>query len=551
MIKRLTIENYALIDSLDIAFGGGLNTITGETGAGKSLLLGALSVILGGKAEAGILRDKTRPCVIEGEFGLAGFGLEPLFGNLDLDYADATVLRRVINPAGKSRAFVNDLPVTVNVLKEIGSRLVDVHSQHQTLLVGNPQFQIDLVDSVADDAQLLGRYADTYNRWKRSAKELEELRRSAADSRRDEDYLRFQWQQLEDARLQEGEQDELESLLNELTHASEIREALYTSESLLSEEDNGILARLKAILTQLSRIAPVFPKAAELEGRTRAVTEELKDISAELASESERVEIDPQKLETTENRLDLLYSLQQKHKATTAEELIELRDEMAVKLSGIEHVDEEIVRLHKQTDRLKQEALELAGRLGKARRKATPTIEKQVCGLCSQLGMPHVQFKVDITTTEELTPSGNDRIAFLFTANKNTSLQPVEKIASGGEMSRLMLSLKALAARHKQLPTIIFDEIDSGVSGEIADRMGQIIADLSTHLQVINITHLPQVASKGSHHYRVYKDDSTDTTNTLISQLTGQERILEIARMLSGASVTEAAITQAKTLLGD
>ena len=549
MIRRLTIENYALIDSLDIAFSEGLNIITGETGAGKSLLLGALSVILGGKAEANILRDKEKPCIIEAEFGIAGFGLETLFESLDLDYADSTVVRRVINPAGKSRVFINDLPVTVSVLREIGGRLVDIHSQHQTLLLSNPKFQTDLVDSVADDAELLGRYTGLYDRWRKSVRELEQLRASASDSRRDEDYLRFQWQQLEEARLQSGEQAELEAVLNELTHASEIKEAMFSAEGLLGEDETGVLARLKTIQTQLSRISSVFPKGGEIEGRVHAALEELKDIASDLSAEGERVDVDPEKLERTENRLDLLYSLQQKHKASTVGELIELRDEMAVKLSGIEHADEEIERLEKQTGRLYKEALELAGRLGEARRKAVPSIEKQVVGMNAQLGMPNVRFQVEILDAEELTPSGNNRISFLFTANKNMPLQPVEKIASGGEMSRLMLALKSLAAQHKQLPAIIFDEIDTGVSGGIADRMGQIIYDLSRHLQVINITHLPQVAGKGRNHYKVFKEDTPTATNTRIRRLTPEERVEEIAKMLSGSEVTDAAIQQARTLL--
>ena len=549
MIRRLTIENYALIDALDIEFSEGLNIITGETGAGKSLLLGALSVILGGKAEANILRDKERPCVIEAEFGIAGFGLEPLFEHLDMDYADSTIVRRVIGPSGKGRVFVNDLPVTVSALKEIGGQLVDIHSQHQTLLLSNPKFQTDLVDSVAGDAELLERYVATYDRWRKSQRELEQLRHSAADSRRDEDYLRFQWQQLDEARLQSGEQAALEARLNELTHASEIKEVLLLSDDLLGEDENGVLARLKTIQNQLARVSSVFPKGRELEERIHAALEELKDAGSELAAEGERVEVDPERLETTGNRLDLLYSLQQKHKTPGVEELIVLRDEMAAQLSGIEYADEEIDRLQKQTDRLHREASELAGRLSHARRLALPSIEEQVVGMNARLGMPNVQFRVEIAESGELTPSGNDRIAFLFTANKNMPLQPVEKIASGGEMSRLMLALKSLAARHKQLPAIIFDEIDTGVSGEIADRMGQIISDLSEHLQVINITHLPQVAGKGRNHYKVFKEETALATNTRIRRLAPEERVEEIAKMLSGSEVTEAAIEQARTLL--
>jgi DNA repair protein RecN (Recombination protein N) len=549
MIKRLTITNYALIDSLDIEFSRGLNTITGETGAGKSLLLGALSVILGGKADANVLRDKAKACVIEAEFDIAGFSLESIFESLDLDVAETVILRRVINPAGKSRAFAGELPVSVSVLKEIGGRLVDIHSQHQTLLVSNPKFQIDLIDSVAGEAALLDRYTETYDRWRASSREWEQLRASAAQGLRDEEYLRFQAQQLAEARLREGEQAELEAAANELTHAAEIRQALLDAEALLSGEQNGVLASLKAAQNGLSRIAPVFPRGGALEERLRAAREELKDIASELAAEGERVEVDPQKLELTERRLDLLNSLMQKHRSRTVEELIELHREIAEKLSGIEHADEAIERLAGQTERLHGEARQLAARLGEVRRGAVPAIERQVVALSAQLGMPNVQFRVDISPADELTPTGGERIAFLFTANRNMPPQPVERIASGGEMSRLMLSLKSITAQHRQLPTIIFDEIDTGVSGEIADRMGRIIDELSRRLQVINITHLPQVASKGGSHFKVYKEDTPTATHTGIRRLSAPERVEEIARMLSGAELTEAAVVQAKTLL--
>ncbi|MDR0954877.1 MAG: DNA repair protein RecN [Rikenellaceae bacterium] len=550
MLRRLTVENYALIDSLDITFSEGLNTITGETGAGKSLLLGALSLLLGAKAEEGVLRDKARPCVVEGEFGTADLGLEPLFETLDLEYADPTILRRVVSPAGKSRAFVNDLPVTLAQLREVGDRLVDIHSQRQTQLLSSPEFQIALVDSVAENLALSGRYGETYNRWRKSLRELEQLRRSAEAIRRDEDYLRFQWQELDEARLRSDEQEEQETLLNELTHAVEIKEALFACDNLLSDDENGILTHLKAISSELLRVAAVFPKSGAWEERVRGVREELKDIGSELSAEGERVEVDPQRLEATENRLDRLYSLQQKHKVADVPALIALRDEMAVRLDGIQHADQEIDRLRQQAERLGEEASALALRLTETRQKAAPVIEKQVIDICSRLGMPNVRFQVEITPAEELSPKGGDRIVFRFTANKNSAPQPVEKIASGGETSRLMLALKSLTARHKQLPTIIFDEIDTGVSGEIADRMGQILFDLSTHLQVINITHLPQVASKGTTHFRVYKEDTPTATNTRIRRLRPQERIEEIAKMLSGSHITEAAIRQAKSLLG-
>jgi DNA repair protein RecN (Recombination protein N) len=487
---------------------------------------------------------------VEAEFSLAGTGLGALFEGLDVDYADITVVRRVVNAAGKNRIFVNDLPVPLAALREIGAHLIDIHSQHQALLLGNPKFQIDLIDSVAGEAELVGRYTEVYDAWHRAQREWEELRRTTEERGKEEDYLRFQYQQLTEAQLQAGEQDELETLQNELNHAAEIQEALSLSEDYLNADETGVLSRLKTVGSQLARLAPFFPKAGELENRIRTLREELKDAASEVSAQAERVEVDPEKLEKTEHRLDLLYSLQQKHRVANLGELIALRQEMADRLSGIEHADQELERAARQTELLHAEAVQLADKLGDTRRKAVPAIEAAVCDICMQLGMPNVRFAVEITRTETLTPSGNDRIAFLFSANKNREPEPVEKIASGGEMSRLMLSIKSLVTRHRKLPAIIFDEIDTGVSGEIADRMGRIILDLSQYMQVINITHLPQVAGKGEYHYKVFKEDDEKATNTRILRLTADQRVEEIARMLSGAEVTAAAIEQAKALLG-
>ena len=549
MLRRVTVENYALIDSLEIEFSEGLNIITGETGAGKSLLLGALSVILGGKADASVLRDKTRPCVIEAEFGIAGFGLEEAFRNLDLDYADDTVVRRVINPAGKSRAYVNELPVTLAALREIGSRLVDIHSQHQTLLLGSNKFQTVLVDSVAGQDALLAGYRERYERLRRIARELEDLREAARNSRSEEEYLRFQAEQLRGANLREGEQAELEQLQNELAHAAEIREAMGLSEGLLTEDENGVLSRLKNVEQLLRRTEAVFPKSGELAERVRSVAYELKDIAGELGSEAERVDVDPARLEKTEARLDLLYSLQQKHRVTDADALVAVRDEIEAKLAGLESFDARIGELEKEAAAVRREAVEEARKISAGRKAAVPGIETYVRETTASLGMPSVRFRVEIEPAPELTPTGADRIRFLFTANRNMPLQPVEQIASGGEMSRLMLCLKSLTARHRQLPAVIFDEIDTGISGEIADRMGQIIHALSARMQVINITHLPQVAGKGKNHYYVYKEETEDATNTRIRKLTPEERVQEIAKMLSGSDVTQAAVEQARVLI--
>lgn len=550
MLRKINIENYALIDSLEIGFREGLNIITGETGAGKSLLLGALSAVLGEKTDTGVMRDPGKPCVIEAEFDVKGLGLEAFFEGADLDYEDTAVIRRVISPNGKTRGFVNELPVNVTTLRELGGKLIDIHSQHQTMLLSNPKFQTDLVDSVAGHGGLLEEYLSGYEALKAGRKRLEKMKADADDARKEEDYFRFQLAELTNAALTEGETEELETLLNELTHASEIKETMLGSEALLSSDDTGALVALKSIEQYLNRIGGVFHKAEELAVRVRSAALELSDISAEMASEGERIDANPSLLEKTESRLNTLYSLLQKHRTTDISGLIALRDDMAEKLSAVENSDAEIEKLEKEVSRIAKETCEMAGRISKNRKAAIPGIEKYVRETTSRLGMPDVKFVIEASPLDELTASGVDKIGFLFSANKNMAPKPVERIASGGEMSRLMLALKSLMARHRQMPTIIFDEIDTGISGEVADKMGQIIQSLSDNLQVINITHLPQVASKGDNHYFVYKESSAGTTDTRIRRLSDEERVIEIAKMLSGTEVTPAAMEQAATLLG-
>ncbi len=549
MLRSLTIENFALIDALRIDFSEGLNTITGETGAGKSLLLGALSLVLGGKGDVAALRDKEKNCVIEAEFGVNGYGLEPFFEENDIDYAEVSTLRRVINPAGKSRFYVNDLPVGVTELKELGARLIDVHSQHQTLLLANNRFQIDLIDSVAGHDDLLASYRADFSALRAARKELYDLRAKKEEGLKEEEYLRFQAQQLAEAKLREGEQEELEALLNELTHAAEIREVLAQADALLSDDQAGILPGLKTIDSAFSKLAAVFPKAGELAERVRSAALELKDIAADVAAEAERVDLDPEKLERTEQRLDLLYSLQQKHRVSDVTNLVTLYEDILNQLARSEGFDVRIDELETDIARLQSSAAKNAEKISKNRRGVAGKVEKYVVETCAQLGMPNVRFSAEITPGGELGADGTDSVRFLFTANKNAPLQPVEQVASGGEMSRLMMALKSLVARHRQLPTLIFDEIDTGISGEIAHRMGEIIWSLAAHLQVINITHLPQVASKGDHHYLVYKEDDARATNTRIRKLTAEERVTEIAKMLSGSGISNAAVEQARLLL--
>lgn len=550
MLKRLSVENYALIDKLDIAFAPGLNIITGETGAGKSILLGALGLILGNRVESGVLRDPQRNCVVEAEFDLSGYHLKELFETLDIDYEEPCLIRRVITPAGKSRAYVNDLPVQLTALRTIGERLIDIHSQHQTLLVGESHFQTTLLDSVAGHLPLLEQYRTRYEEWNRLKRQYEELQREAEATSKDREYVTYQLEELQAANLHEGEQEELETLLEELSHAVEIKETLMWSSQLLEGDDEGVLTRLKSAEQSIGRLQSVYPQAEQFYQRLHSAVLDLKDLASEIAAEGDRIEADPARQEQTQERLDLIYSLQQKHKTDSVSGLLALQAEYAERLNSIDSYEERLTTLSQRIETLQTEARDMAATITAERKKTAPKIEKHIMEQLSRLGMASAQLKIEISPADELRADGADVIRFLFTANRNTALQPIEKVASGGEMSRLMLALKALVVSHMQLPTIIFDEIDTGVSGAIADKMGEIVTTLAAQLQVINITHLPQVASKGDHHFFVYKEDTPSGTQTRIRELTADERVTEIAKMLSGSAVTQAAIDQARLLLG-
>ena len=549
MLNRLSVENYALIDRLDLNPAAGLNIITGETGAGKSILLGALGLILGNRTDATAIRDSQRNCVVEAEFDVDGYGLETLFEALDIDYETRTVIRRIITPGGKSRAYVNDIPVQLNTLREIGGRLIDIHSQHQTLLLADNRFQTGIVDSVASHDGVLSRYKETFASLQQSARELNRLRQQAEASDRDREYLAFQTDELQKAKLKEGEQAELEALQTELSHAAEIKDTLLWISQEMTGADENLLGRLKEVEISLGRIARVYPQADAFYTRLHSAALDLKDMASEIVSEGDRLEADPQRLESVSKRLDLIYSLQQKHKADSVEALLALQTDYNKRLAQIEGSAQTIETLSRQIDSLRAEAAKLAAEISAGRKKTAPRVEKQVVKMLAELGMPAAELHIEITPAPELHPDGADDIRFLFTANRHMPPQPIERVASGGEMSRLMLSLKAIVAHHSQMPTIIFDEIDTGVSGSIADRMGEIIGRLSEDLQVINITHLPQIASKGDHHFFVYKEESGSTAATRIRELDQQQRIDEIAKMLSGTDVTAAAREQARLLL--
>lgn len=546
MLRRLLVENYALIDKLEMELDPHLNIITGETGAGKSILLGALGLLLGNKNEGSAMKDATRSCIVEGTFDLAGLGLEAWFDTQDLDYAPQTVVRRMITSAGKSRAFVNDLPVQLAQLRELGRRLLDIHSQHQNLILASEDFRTSALDTVAGNRPLREEYATRYADLGRLQRELAALRDEASRSRQDEEWLRYQTEELTAARLRAGEQEQLEAEQAVLADADRIGETLALLRTALDTEETGILPRLKSAETALGHLRESYPQAAELITRLRSVREELKDIGATAATDAEHIDADPARLQKIDDRLAALYSLQQKHRAASLDELIALRDRYAARLEAIVHGDEAIATLEARVAEAAAHAENLATRLHAAREKAAPAFEKHIRTTLTRLGMPDTVFRIALTDAGTLTRTGRDEVQFLFTANRNTSPQPVERIASGGELSRVMLALKALLAERMQLPTVIFDEIDTGVSGRIADAMGQIISTLAATLQVVDITHLPQVASKGSAHFVVYKRDG----RTDITRLAPAERIEEIAKMLSGSEITPAALEQARILLG-
>ena len=549
MLRTLTVENYVLIDRLEMELDRSLNIITGQTGAGKSILLGALGLLLGNKAESGAMRDESRNCVIEGQFDVEGCGLESFFDENDLDYDPSLTIRRVITPAGKSRSYVNDLPVGQSVLRELGVRLVDIHSQHRNLILSDDKFRIGVVDSIAGCGAQVGEYRKAYDELQAAERELAQLRAEAERNRRDEEWIRFQVEELTAANLREGELARIEAEQSVLANADAIGEAIVASRNALDDEQVGVLLQLKTIEQAMSGVAATYAPAGELFERVHSALLDLKDVSSELASAAEHVDADPERLSQVVSRIDLIYSLQQKHRVTSEAELIALREKYTAQLQTITSGDERIATLERHIGELRTEALRRADEIHELRTKAVPAIDAELSATLSELGMPSARFTVDVAAQEELMPTGRDRVSFLFTANMGLAPQPVEKIASGGEISRVMLALKALVARSMQLPTIIFDEIDTGVSGQIADAMGRIISNLSRSMQVINITHLPQVASKGKTHFVVYKEDTLLGAMTSIRQLSARERVDEIAKMLSGSTVTAAAVEQAKCLL--
>ena len=545
MLRSLSVENYALIDRLEIELGPGLNIVTGETGAGKSILLGALGLLLGARGEAGVQKDPSRACVVEGVFTLDGYGLEPFFEDNDLDFEPVSTVRRVISASGKSRAYVNDLPVGLGVLRELGGRLIDIHSQHENLLLLGDGFRTSILDAVAGQSALVKCYGTDFATWRALLKELSEARTAAAEARRDEEWLRHQAEELAALQLTTGEQDELEARQKELSHTGELREAFGSVAGELGADETGIVARLRALRGTIEKVREIHAGAAGFAERLASAHLDMQDMEREMAAEYERIEGDPEKLEAVASRLDAIYALQHKHRVASVEELMALQADFERQLSAIEHGDEKVAALEAEAAKTEAEVTRLAAQISEARRTVAPEVERSVVEMLRGLGMPEARLIVEISAAPELHSVGGDRGRFLFTANSSAQPRPVEKIASGGEISRVMLALKTLAALSAGQPTVIFDEIDAGVSGRVADAMGEVIARLAARCQVVNITHLPQIAAKQGIHFQVYKEGGS----THIRTLSPEERVAEIAAMLSGNAITDAAMRHARELL--
>ena len=552
MLQAIYIQNYALIDKLDIDFTPGFSVITGETGAGKAIILGAIGLLLGQRADVKAIKNGATKCIVEARFRIATYGLEDFFAENDIEYdEEECIIRREVSANGKSRAFINDTPASLSQMKILGEKLIDVHSQHQNLLLNKEGFQLNILDILAQDEKELSDYQKSYREYRQVCHDLEDFIVQAEKSRQDEDYLRFQLEQLEEANLQAGEQVSLEQEAETLSHAEDILAGLYKAGQLMDGDENGTLALTKECIQTLQNVSKVYPPAQEWLERLDSCYIELKDLAREISGSQEAVEFNPARLDFVNERLNLIYTLQQKHHVKSVEELIALTADYRMRLDAITSFDERIAALRNRQQELYQTVLQKAEVLTEVRTRSARYIESQMESLLVPLGMPNVRFAVELSPRKEPDAKGMDSVTFLFSANKNGTLQNVASIASGGEIARVMLSLKAMIAGAVKLPTIIFDEIDTGVSGSIAEKMALIMQDMGRqNRQVISITHLPQIAARGIAHYKVYKEDTETGTNSHIRRLSDEERVQEIAHMLSGATLTEAAMNNARALLG-
>ena len=550
MLKQLYIKNFTLIDELDITFHSGFSVITGETGAGKSIILGALHLLLGARADSKQIKNGSSKCVVEAHFDLSHYGLETFFDEFGIDYdANDCIIRREVNDNGKSRAFVNDTPVALTTMRELGEQLIDIHSQHQNLLLQKEDFQLNVVDIIADNVQLHQSYLQAYNEYHKATRRFNDFQEASQKSKENEEFLRFQFSELDKAKLVAGEDEELEQQSRTLSHVEDIKSALYDASSALSSEDGGCVEKTKNASSRLHDITEVFPEIKDVDERLSSAYIELKDIAQEIERKLEDVDFDPRQLDEINSRLDLIYALEQKFHASSVNELINEYKRLQDELASIDGGDEQLEQLQQEMQEKYDVAMKLARKLSDARKKAAQKVEEGLKQRLVPLGIPNVKFKIEFKE-RDCSPSGIDKVSFLFSANSSTALQPVSQVASGGEISRVMLSLKAMISGAVKLPTIIFDEIDTGVSGRVAEKMAQIMKEMGdNHRQVLSITHLPQIAAIGATHYKVSKEETVQGTISHMQMLTEQERIEEIAQMLSGSDISEAAIANAKTLL--
>lgn len=549
MLSRLYISNYALIEEIEISFNDGFTVITGETGAGKSILLGALSLLLGGKADARVVRNPEHKIVVEATFDITGYGLQSFFAENDIEYFESEcIIRREVSANGRSRAFVNDTPVSISLLKDISTHLVDIHSQHSNMMLSKPGFQLAILDSLAGNKSLLDEYSIAYRKWIDVEKELIQLRESLSKSKAEEDYISFQLEQFHELKLHENEDDELEALQNKLSNVNELKDALWVVSNLLNSDENSVIEQLKTVEQRLSFTENVMEETRGMAQRVGECIIDLKDISMSVTHAQDDLNLDPAELERVDNRLNDIYSLERKHNVSSVNELLAIQQEYEKRLSSITNGDEEVSRLEQERDALKQEAEKIAERLTIKRKDAAKAFISEFKPLVAGLGMKNVAFEVHFETTT-LNATGADAVEFMMAFNKNQSLMPVKDTASGGEISRVMLCIKSIVARSMHLPTIIFDEVDTGVSGDIASMIGEMMTLISASIQVMSITHLPQVASCASSHLKVFKSDDESSTRTNVATLNDEEHVMEVARMLGGKDLDDAAINNAKSLI--
>lgn len=552
MLKQLYIKNFTLIDTLDIHFNSGFSVITGETGAGKSIILGAINLLLGQRADVKSIKSNNSKCVIEAHFDISRYNMQDFFteNNIDFDDTDC-ILRRELNSSGKTRAFINDTPVALNLMRTLGQQLIDIHSQHQNLLLNEEDFQLNVVDIIAKNRDTIIKYKECFNEYKDAKKALDKLCKEIEENKRNEDYIRFQLKELAEAELKNGMQEELERESEKLSHVEEIKTALYSAGTSLNsyETENNVLDKVKEASRSIVSIINIYPEINSVSERLESCFIELKDISDEINSEADNIEFDPSRLEQINSQLDKIYSLEQKYHVATVEELINIQNNLEKQISHIDNSDEELSQLKSEEERLLKKCEAIASDLTDIRTKAAKKIEQEMRNRLMPLGIPNVRFSINIER-KNICEDGHDRVSFLFSANTSTPMQPVAQVASGGEIARVMLSLKAMISGAVKLPTIIFDEIDTGVSGKIAEKMGDIMQEMGkANRQVISITHLPQIAAKGTTHYKVFKEETESGTSSHMQILDKKERITEIAQMLSGSEVSNAAINNAKELL--